>query len=337
MKEYKYIPPVIHGTLKRTYASQLAMVSGRGGEIWHMENHLALRSSLERIEKGELHLDFFSPDIEGGLPFLQTEICNLSGLSPEAVLNQIHQMLEAGFVSLKVDEYEVKGLTKYRKSHFIHRLLLCDRTSNGLFATTYQARSFRPVIVNDADLLRGLTQEELATVRMHTIKPYCPNLNIRRIQRILEDYLISADLSESLEFYFSDCNETEMLHYKNQALQETYIYGKNVYAQLYKQLATAKQTQAFDLAAMTRMLLDHSKMLQAITNNRDIPLQSEVIRQADALVGDIQLMHMKTLYQLQKSERHSTLLQLQHFLMDFSTKENRLIENMLANLSTFQQ
>ena len=88
---------------------------------------------------------------------------------------------------------------------------------------------------------------------------------------------------------------------------------------------------------MTRMLFDHSKMLQAITNNRDIPLQSEVIRQADALVGDIQLMHMKTLYQLQKSERHSTLLQLQHFLMDFSAKENRLIENMLANLSTFQQ
>ena len=71
-----------------------------------------------------------------------------------------------------------------------------------------------------------------------------------------------------------------------------------------------RELEKFDLAAMTRMLLDHSKMLQAITNNRDIPLQSEVIRQADALVGDIQLMHMKTLYQLQKSERHSALLQL---------------------------
>ena len=267
---------------------------------------------------------------------MQTEICDLSGLSPETALKRIHQMLEVGFISLKVDEYEVKGLTKYRKSHFIHRLLLCDRTSDGLLATTYQGRSFRPVIVNDADLLRGLTQEELATVRMHTIKPYCPNLNIHRIQRILEDYLISADLSESLEFYFSDCNKTEMLHYKNQAVQETYIYGKNVYAQLYKQLATAKQTQAFDLAAMTRMLLDHSQILQAITNNRDISLQSEVIRQADELVRDVQFAHMKTMYQLQKSERQSALLRLQHFLMDFSAKENQLIENIIANLCLFQ-
>lgn len=39
-----------------------------------------------------------------------------------------------------------------------------------------------------------------------------------------------------------------------------------------------RELEKFDLAAMTRMLLDHSKMLQAITNNRDIPLQSEVIR-----------------------------------------------------------
>ena len=83
-------------------------------------------------------------------------------------------------------------------------------------------------------------------------------------------------------------------------------------------------------------IFHQSKILQAITNNRDISLQSEVIRQADELVRDAQFTHTKTMYQLKKSERQSALLRLQHILVDFSAKEWHLIEGILDNLSLIQ-
>ncbi len=335
MNDYCYTPPLIHGTLKRTYASQLGVISGLCGYYWHLQNHLAIRSSLTRLNKHAAHLDYVSPDIEGGLPFVETLPYDLTNYDPFFIKSFLSKILYDGFISLKIDEFFVPQLTHYNDFHFFHRLLLCKELDDKFLATTYYHGVFRPVEISHADFMSGFS-EKYSMVYVHLLKQGQEMVDFFRIKEILSDYLSSFSISSKLEFYYAGTSLDEFNKYGAQYKNEVFSYGRQAYLDFFSLLdsLSASEILNLDISYFSRFIKDRGKILSMLANQLQ---KSKIPINSSCMINPLQIATAtlnKVLYYCVKNNFLHAYDIFRTSLEKYSQAEEKAIEHLYKSLDT---
>lgn len=236
--------PALRSDATRATTSAIITVN-QNSEKWLFNNNIGVRLALDVFFRdNDLNFNTITPAFSGAVPFLEHQSFYKYLLNDaDALLNTVkHAINNEYYIECNLDNYYIPNRYSYQKMSFFHQELLIgfdDKKEELYLAGFSQDRKFEESTITYEQFKQAIAEVQTdrnSTNKLHFVR-FKPeekyDYDIKRVKKMLQEYLCSKNLLDNLYEYFDctkeDPSEKYFYEYNTVYKKENFVFGMNCY------------------------------------------------------------------------------------------------------------